>query len=244
MITSIQNQQIKTFRKLHQRKHREQLQQFLVEGYHLVEEALKSDWEVEHIVMTDKAKKLEGITKEKVMLVNQAVFNHLSQTESPQEIMAVIKKKKFQKITGKRLLLIDRIQDPGNLGTIIRTAVAAGYDAIVLGKGTVDPFNDKVLRATQGAVFHLPLIKKDLRPMIDRLKKDSYTIVASCLEGAKNVETIKKPDKFALVLGNEGSGISPEILSESDIKVKIPIYGEVESLNVSVAAGILMYQLR
>lgn len=244
MITSIQNQQIKTFRKLHQRKHREQLQQFLVEGYHLVEEALKSDWEVEHIVMTDQAKKLEGITKEKVMLVNQAVFNHLSQTESPQEIMAVIKKKKFQKITGKRLLLIDRIQDPGNLGTIIRTAVAAGYDAIVLGKGTVDPFNDKVLRATQGAVFHLPLIKKDLRPMIDRLKKDSYTIVASCLEGAKNVETIKKPDKFALVLGNEGSGISPEILSESDIKVKIPIYGEVESLNVSVAAGILMYQLR
>lgn len=244
MITSIQNQQIKTFRKLHLRKHREQLQQFLVEGYHLVEEALKSDWEVEHIVMTDQAKKLEGITKEKVMLVNQAVFNHLSQTESPQEIMAVIKKKKFQKITGKRLLLIDRIQDPGNLGTIIRTAVAAGYDAIVLGKGTVDPFNDKVLRATQGAVFHLPLIKKDLRPMIDRLKKDSYTIVASCLEGAKNVETIKKPDKFALVLGNEGSGISPEILSESDIKVKIPIYGEVESLNVSVAAGILMYQLR
>lgn len=244
MITSIQNQQIKTFRKLHQRKHREQLQQFLVEGYHLVEEALKSDWEVEHIVMTDQAKKLEGITKEKVMLVNQVVFNHLSQTESPQEIMAVIKKKKFQKITGKRLLLIDRIQDPGNLGTIIRTAVAAGYDAIVLGKGTVDPFNDKVLRATQGAVFHLPLIKKDLRPMIDRLKKDSYTIVASCLEGAKNVETIKKPDKFALVLGNEGSGISPEILSESDIKVKIPIYGEVESLNVSVAAGILMYQLR
>lgn len=145
---------------------------------------------------------------------------------------------------GNHLLLIDQVQDPGNLGTMIRTADAAGFSQVVLGKGTVDLYNDKVVRASQGSIFHIPIIQADLLELIPALQSQTYTVLASALENAVAYDTVEQLEKIALVMGNEGSGIAPEILQLADKCIKIPIYGQAESLNVSIAAGILMYQLR
>jgi len=244
MITSLQNNQVKEWRRLHQRKHRIRQQRFLIEGYHLIEEAMESNWRVEHIIVQDECYVPHYVDKRDVIFVSEQVFEYLSQTKTSQGIIGVMQMKSFSEISGERILLIDRIQDPGNLGTIIRTASAAGYDAVVLGEGTVDIFNDKVIRATQGALFHVPFIQQELQVTIGVLKHEQFTIVASALEDALNIQDVPELHKFALILGNEGSGISEELLKISDYKVKIPIYGKAESLNVSVAAGIFMYMLQ
>lgn len=244
MITSIQNNQVKKWKRLHQRKHRERQEQFLIEGFHLIEEALDSHWIVEHIIVQDEADLPAKVDKRDVTFVSKHVFEHLSQTKTSQGIIGVIKRKSFAEVKGERILLIDGIQDPGNLGTIVRTAVAAGYDGIVLGDGTVDLFNDKAIRATQGAFFHLPFMRQNLHETILALKQEQFTIVASALEGAMDIQDAPKLHKFALILGNEGAGIQEKLLEKSDFKVKIPLYGKAESLNVSVAAGIFMYMLQ
>lgn len=244
MITSIQNNQVKNWAKLHRRKYRRETGTFLIEGFHLVEEVFKSDWKVLQVIIEEGNDLPDYIDPSLVVTVSSKVFTYLSKTETPQGIMAVVERKLFEKAVGEKILLIDRIQDPGNLGTIIRTAVAAGFDRIVLGGGTVDCFNDKVLRATQGAIFHIPITEGELTEVIAQLKRENYTIVASALEDSIFFDEVNELSNFALILGNEGSGISKDILALADLRVKIPLYGKVESLNVSVAAGILMYTLK
>src|SRR5699024_7948525 len=151
---------------------------------------------------------------------------------------------KLEKVLNEHLLLVDAIQDPGNLGTIIRTADAVGMSQIILGTGTVDVYNDKVIRASQGSIFHIPIKQAPLLNIIKELKRSNYTIWASALQNAINYRDAEREKKIALIVGNEGAGISEKILKEADKVVKIPIYGQAESLNVSVAAGILMYQMR
>src|SRR5699024_5733851 len=172
------------------------------------------------------------------------VFNQIAQTESPQGIIAVVEMKKPSSLSGSHIMMIDAIQDPGNLGTIIRTADAAGYNAVVLGDGTVDIYNDKVIRATQGSIFHIPIISANLRNCIDRLQINHFKVITSALKESVPYQSIDKPEKVALIVGNEGNGIDEAILSSADMNVHIPIYGDAESLNVSVAAGILMYHFR
>src|SRR5699024_7511376 len=136
------------------------------------------------------------------------------------------------------------IQDPGNLGTIIRTADAAGFSNIILGRGTVDLYNDKVIRATQGSLFHIPIVQKDLTESIPRLKESGFSVLATTLQRAKNYRDIEPSEKTAIILGNEGSGVDETLINMADELVKIPIYGKAESLNVGIAAGILMYYIR
>src|SRR5699024_10612671 len=141
-------------------------------------------------------------------------------------------------------LLLDAIQDPGNLGAIIRTADAVGFGAVILGEETVDVFNDKVIRATQGSLFHIPVISAKLEDMIEELKEVGFTIWASTLEKATYYDELDVPKKVALILGNEGAGIRQVLLEQADTCVKIPIYGKAESLNVGIAASILMYYIK
>lgn len=243
MITSVHNNKVKQWKKLVRRKDREKTGTFFIEGYHLIDEAYRSDWEVIEVIAD------EGITvpdwcQSIVTYVSSEVFKDLARTEAPQGIAAVVKMKEMDAGGGEAVLLVDAIQDPGNLGTIIRTADAAGFDAVMLGEGTVDPFNDKVIRSTQGSIFHVSIIQVNIINEIPRLKQQGYEIWASALTESAPFETVSVPDKTALIVGNEGSGIQSAILRLADSIVKIPIYGNAESLNVSVAAGILMYYIR
>lgn len=244
MITSLSNEKVKAWRKLHKRKGRKEMQCFLVEGMHLVEEAWRSSESILEIIAEENKELPDWCENFHVERVTKQVFDHISQTTTPQGIAAIIKIKPKKPVTGRFMVLIDRIQDPGNLGTIIRTADAAGMDGIILGKGTVDLYNDKVVRATQGSLFHIPIFEADLFEEISRLKEENYEIWATSLEDATYYHNIEIPNKVALILGNEGSGVSQELMEKADKRVKIPIYGQAESLNVSIAAGILMYQLR
>lgn len=243
MITSVQNQQVKKWRKLHNRKDRNKFGLFFVEGDHLVEEAIKSGWDVKEIIINDK-KRVPDLARDiSITVVSEEVFQHLSQTKAPQGIAAIIAKRNIPLQLDSHILLVDAIQDPGNLGTIIRTADAAGFSGVVLGEGTVDVYNDKTIRATQGSIFHISIVEAPLPKEIHNLKYNGYTIWASALKNAVPYQEVEKRRKLALIVGNEGSGIHEHTLSLADSIVKIPIYGKAESLNVSVAAGILMYHM-
>lgn len=244
MITSSQNSQVKDWRKLQTKKYRVNTQSFLIEGFHLIEEALNSGWTIATIIVQEGTTLPSWLTEQNHQLVSKQVFTAISQTEAPQGIAAVVKMPQAQPISGDYLLLIDQVQDPGNLGTMIRTADAAGFSQVVLGKGTVDLYNDKVIRASQGSIFHIPVVEADLLELIPQLQQQTYRVLASALDNAVSYAAASNLNKAALVMGNEGSGINPGILKLADQCIKIPIYGQAESLNVSVAAGILMYQMR
>jgi len=244
LITSTQNPHVKAWIKLHSKKYRTRTQSFLIEGFHLLEDAINSGWQIDTVIVQDGVALPDWLSQQKLITLSQQVFTAISQTETPQGVAAVVNMPATQPITGDRLLLIDQVQDPGNLGTMIRTADAAGFSQVILGKGTVDVYNDKVLRASQGSIFHIPVIEADLLELIPKLQTQAYTVLASALENSVAYDAVGQPNKVAVVMGNEGSGVNPEILQLADQCIKIPIYGQAESLNVSIAAGILMYQLR
>jgi TrmH family RNA methyltransferase len=245
MITSIQNNRVKEWRKLSTKKGRLQTDLFLVEGMHLIEEALKSEWEIKEIILKEDKVLPTACTGLPATSVSNQVFHSISQTNSPQGIIAIIAMQE-QDITYSNgdLLLIDAVQDPGNLGTMIRTADAAGFSAVLLGRGTVDLYNDKVIRATQGSLFHIPLYTVDLLEEMKAIKKAGYSVWATALENATLYHETPVGNQTALLVGNEGAGVDQELIAESDQVVHIPIYGKAESLNVSVATGILMYYLK
>lgn len=242
MLTSIQNERIKKYKKLMQRKYREREQLFLIEGMHLVTEAIRAQFTLLDVLYTEDVSLPNGLEDIRTTLVSEKVLEHLSQTETPQGILAVVKMKKKPAKTGSRVLLLDGVQDPGNVGTLIRTALAFGYKQIVLGRGTVDVYNDKVLRATQGAVFHVDIEMCELSEKIKTLHDEGFTVWATALEDAVSVHEAESSEKLALVLGNEGSGIQEEILQLADQKITIPIEEATESLNVAIAGSILMYE--
>ena len=176
MITSTQNSQVKKWKKLHTRKERVKTDLFLIEGFHLIEEAKQSNWEIKEVIFREDVDVPTWCEDLNIYIVSKSVFQHIAQTSTPQGMVAVVRIKEWARFTGNHVLLIDRIQDPGNLGTIIRTADAAGFSAVILGKGTVDPFNDKVIRATQGSLFHIPIFQADLLAKINELKQTGFTI--------------------------------------------------------------------
>ena len=141
----------------------------------------------------------------------------------------------------RKVLLIDAVQDPGNIGTMIRTADAAGMSAVILGKGSADAYSPKTVRSAQGSNFHIPVVRGDLHEWIDRLQDDGVKVFGTSLDDAISFREVEVSDAFAVIVGNEGAGISPQLLAKTDQNIIIPILGAAESLNVAVAAGILMY---
>jgi RNA methyltransferase, TrmH family len=247
-IQSVNNPQVKQWKKLLTRKERDKTGMFLVEGFHLVEEAVKQGDQVLEIIVSETAELPPrwDIAAIPVTIVAEEISDTLSETEAPQGIYAVCRQKDInpQALSGKTFLFIDAVQDPGNLGTMIRTADAAGIDAVVVGNGSVDIYNSKVLRSAQGSHFHLPVIRGDLNEWIKQLTERNIPVYGTALENASEYKKVAPSEQFAVIVGNEGNGVNKEILSQTTANLYIPIYGKSESLNVAVASGILLYYLK
>ena len=238
LITSINNQTIKELDKLKQKKYRDLEQKFLIEGEHLVEEAEKSGV-LEKIILLENS---EYPSKLEKIYVSKNVMKKLSSLDTPPNIIGVCKMLSRKEL-GKKVLLLDDIQDPGNLGTIIRSSVAFNVDSIVMSLNTVDLYNPKVIRSTQGMIFKINLIKDDLERVIEKLKNENIPIYTTNVNGGENIKNINSTDSYGLIMGNEGNGVKDEISALADRKIYIPMNSKVESLNVSVAASILLYEL-
>lgn len=235
MITSTNNNTIKTLIKLKQKKYRNQFGYYLIEGEHLVNEALKAN-QVECIITTKPLK-----SNLEVIEVSEEVMAKLAFTKSPSNIMAKCKiDSNNELMMKKRYLILDDLQDPGNIGTLIRSALAFGIDQVILSKNCVDLYNDKLLRAMQGANFHISCIYGDLTEIIDKLQANGVVVVGSALENGQDISLIEKTEKMAFIVGNEGNGMNQNILDKCDYIGYIPIQ-TIESLNVAIAGSILMY---
>jgi len=236
IIQSKQNASIKSARKLLQRKHRKT--SYLLEGWHLFEEAKASGAEILQVfVLEEMADRVVDVSK--VKLVSPEVLKELCETQTPQGIVAEVAKESQslpESLSGKYLLLED-VQDPGNVGTMIRTADAAGYDGVFLSDKSADIYNQKTLRSMQGSHFHLPIYRGPIFEMIETCLATTLSTVSV------DYRAVKTDGNFALVMGNEGQGISQDMAESANQLVHINMPGRAESLNVAVAAGILMFSL-
>ena len=237
MILSKDNARFKSWMKLKQKKHRREEGLFLIEGEHLVIEAQKAGLIVDVLLC-------EGVTLDidsNVTYLTKSLFEKLTSTVTSAGVMAVCQMKEKEIVEHHRLLLVDNIQDPGNLGTLIRSALAFGFDGVVMSEETVDVYNDKVVRATQGAMFHLPMKITNLVSYLSELHQLGVKSYAAHLDvEAQAMESIIAPDLMAIVVGNEGAGINAELVDACDGSIVIEMSDRVESLNVGVAGSILM----
>lgn len=243
VITSKQNPLIKATKKLHQKKYRKQT--YLIEGWHLFEEGLAAGAVFEQVfTLSEMAARLpEGLP---VTLVSPEVLKDLCESPTPQGLVAQVKLPN-QTLPGHfsgRYLLLEDVQDPGNVGTMIRTADAAGFDAVFISSRTADIYNLKTLRSMQGSHFHVPIYRVDFERLLPQLQAAQCPILATTLS-AQSVayQQLPKLTSFALVMGNEGQGISQAVTAAADHLVHIEMPGQAESLNVAVAAGIVMFSL-
>ena len=243
IITSKSNNGIKKVKKLHQKKYR--IDSYLIEGWHLYEEAINHQAPIEQVfVLEEFVDKIKKDTK--VTVVSPEVLAEIADSKSPQGIVAEIKIQPIQhlQLAQGRYLLLEDVQDPGNVGTMIRTADAAGFDGVLLTDQSADLYNMKTLRSMQGSHFHLPIYRLATADLIDLAKKSDLPIFASTLsDDSIDYEKLKGSQNFILVMGNEGQGISSMIEAAADQLVHIPMKGKAESLNVAVAAGILIFYL-
>ena len=246
MITSVTNKKIKEIHKLKENRNIKKYKKYLREGVHLVEEALKSDL-VEEIVVSENftnTKVFDNFYGE-VTIVSENVFKSLTDTVTTQGVIAVckIENKQLDITKYSRVLILDQVQDPGNLGTIIRTADAFSFDCIILGKGTTSIYGQKVIRSTQGSNFHIDCFDNiDILDVIPEM--EDFDLYATSLKGDKYLEQIDNVgEKVAVIFGNEGSGVSEDILDKVNNLLKINMTGKAESLNVAVAAGIVMHYI-
>ena len=247
-ISSTKNEKIKELVKLQTAKGRKKAGMYLLEGEHLVEEAIKERAQIKLIVVTSNRledyENLLAQTDVQLLVVSQDVFHKLSMTETTQGILAVVEIVKQEMLPHKgRLIVLDAVQDPGNLGTIVRTADAAGFDAVVLGTGTVDLYNDKVLRSMQGSHFHIPVFQANLQEYLPILKEKGVKVAVTALHrDSKDYSVLQGATDVAIVVGNEGQGVSSDVIELADVLVAIPMFGKAESLNVAIASALLMYK--
>ncbi|WP_434297857.1 TrmH family RNA methyltransferase [Clostridium sporogenes] len=252
MICSKDNHLIKEVRKLKEKKHRTQNKRFIVEGFRFFEEALKSNSSINKVFIEEKSfNKLEELYQKyninndmETYVVNYSVLKSISNTENPQGIVSVINYFKTEKLDLQNgfYILVDKVQDPGNMGTIIRTAHAAGALGIITTKGTVDVYNEKTLRSTMGSIFYIPIIEDENLEAVKSLQKKGFKLLVSSLDTNSNFYDVNMKDNMIIAVGNEGNGISEDLNSLSDIKVKIPMPGAAESLNVAVACSIMTFE--
>lgn len=231
MIESLENQKVKYLAKLTHAKYRKKEQKFIVEGKHLVDEAIKLNLLEEAFSIND----IEGYTR-----VTDAVMKKISNTDTLVSEIGLCRMIDKNDLSN-HILILDGVQDPGNMGALMRSAVAFGFATIVLGNGCVDIYNDKVIRSSQGAIFKLNFIYKNLLDFIPSLT--DYKVYGTDVVNGIELDDVENSDKLAIVLGNEGNGISKEVKALINKNIYIPMQN-TESLNVSVAGGIIMYRLR
>ncbi len=253
VITSKDNEIIKNIRKLKDKKYREIENKYIIEGIKLIEEAVEEKAKIDTIVVcedcvennTIEQKLMYEIAKYNCVYVSEKVFNAVTEVTNPQGILAVINKEnKEDEIDYNQdiIVVLDGIQDPGNLGTILRTVDSVGLNQIIISRETADAYNPKVVRSTMGAIFRVKvIIAEDLGKTLKEIKKHKFKVVATSLQTEESIYDIDY-DKKVIVIGNEANGVSNEILNISDIKAKIPMLGKTESLNASVATSVILYE--
>lgn len=258
IIKSKDNSKIKFIRSLNSKKFRDEANAFIVEGIKFVNEAIKEKVNIKYILISQSAvDKVEVKTLMEFSMRNNidtficddGVFKDTAETINAQGVLAVINKRDYdsEKILKQHnfVVMCDRIQDPGNLGTIIRTADAFGPAAVVLNKGCVDVFNSKVVRASAGAIFRVPFVNVDSDlENLQNLKELGFTIISTVVDSKLSFDDMEKMEKICVVIGNEGQGVSQEILNDSHMNITIKMSGRAESLNASIAAGISIYEIR
>ena len=251
-IESLKNQKVKDWKKLQTRKGRKKAQQYILEGFHLVEEAVKAGEEISHLLIREDilqdSLKLNWVNQlsAECIEITDSVARDMADTETSQGVFAVVNitEKMIPQEIHSPYLFLDAVQDPGNVGTLIRSADAAGFEGIVLGEGSADLYNAKTLRSAQGSHLHLPVYQADLKEWINRFQTEGRPVFGTALDNrAVPYNGEKQTEPFALIVGNEGSGVSQELLLLTDKNLYIPIKGQAESLNVAIAASILMFSL-
>ncbi len=257
-ISSNKNPVIKEIKALKEKKFRDQKGLYFIEGIRFVEEALKENVKISKILVSDKLKdvhggkeileRLESHGFHNIYTLSNNIYMEITDTESPQGILAVLKKEavSINSVYDDKnfFVVLDSLQDPGNMGTIIRTADAVGVTAVIVSKGCVDVYNPKVLRSTMGSLFHIPVCySENILETLQEMKDKGIKLCAAHLKGRKNYFELNYKEKIAIIIGNEANGISDSVADISDELVKIPMSGKSESLNASVAAGLLMYEV-
>lgn len=241
-ITSLKNPKVTAWKALKDRKGRRESGCFLVEGRKMVEEALASAFDVETVLVQEGMELPDGLTMP-VYELPAHVLAAVCDTKTPQGIAAVVRMKE-QSALGKHIVVLDGVQDPGNVGTIIRTADAAGLDGVLLSNQCADVFSPKVLRATMGSIFRMNLrTTDDLPGELTKLREKGYSILSSQLDGTPFYERQDVAERFALIIGNEGNGVSEQVQQTATHRVRLPMRGGAESLNAAIAAAIMMYEL-
>lgn len=232
-IEQPKNEYIKSLVKLSQKKYRDASDVILVEGEHLVEEAKTAG-------LVHKTLGYENTD----IMISESVAQKLSTTKSGSNIFAVVNKPKYSLVVGTRYLVLDNVQDPGNVGTMIRSAYSFGFDAVILTNDSADQFNDKTIRASQGSVFHIPVIAMEIEKIFDYFKEHSIATIATHVDNKRQtLDTLDKMRSLAIIMGSEGQGVSSYTLEHVDETVHIAT-SNFESLNVGVAAGIICYELK
>lgn len=239
LYTSTQNEKIKNLRKLNNKKYRDENSLFLIEGEHLVLEAYKNGYLKELLLEENTSLSINVPTS----YLTRNVMKFISELDNPSNIIGVCTKLVEQEELGNKILVLDNVQDPGNLGTIIRSAVAFNIDTIILSDDTVDLYNSKVIRASQGMIFKINIVRKSLLVVIPNLKKQGYKIYTTNVKNGKSLKNVEKVSKFAIIMGNEGLGVKESISSLADDFLYIDMAKDCESLNVAVAASIILYEL-
>lgn len=238
-ISSVKNERIKQFAKLKEKKYRDVSRQFLIEGEHLIQEALRHNlvdvllYSKEHFFAFDG----------ECISVTQPVLDKLCFSVSKAEYVAVCHMPVQQEQPRKRVVLLDEVQDPGNVGTIIRSAVSFGFDQVILSPDSADLYNEKVIRSTQGALFQIPIVRQDIADAIHELQSKDFVVYGTGFSEALPLAAIDSQTKMAFVMGNEGNGVHDHILQLCNGRIMIEM-GGFDSLNVAVASGILMYTFR
>ena len=253
VISSKDNEFIKHIKKLKDKKYRDESNEYIIEGIKLIEEAVKEQAKIKKIIVCENTTKTYEIptnvrleiAKYECIYVTEKIFNSITQVTNPQGVMAIIEKSpENQEIdfTQDLIVILDDVEDPGNLGTILRTIDSIGLSQVIVSKDTADAFNPKVVRSTMGAIFRVKIIEaENLIDTIKLIKRHHFKLVATSLQTDKSIYDIDFNKKM-IVIGNESNGVSKEIQDMADERAKIPMLGKTESLNASVAAGVVMYE--
>lgn len=253
MISSKDNEFIKYIKKLKDKKYRDMNKEFVIEGIKLIREAIEEKAEIKQIIICDNCLDSDIIPKElmyeiakyECVYVTESIFKVISDVNTPQGILAIIGRNAGEAqidYTQDIIVALDDIQDPGNLGTILRTVDSIGLNQILVSKGTADSYNPKVVRSTMGAIFRIKIIEcENLENTLKEVKKHKFKLVVTSLQTEKSLYDINF-DKKLIVIGNEANGVEQKIQDLADEKIKIPMLGKTESLNASVATGIVLYE--
>ena len=252
IITSKNNEIVKHIKKLKSKKYRDEYNEFVIEGVKIIEEAVHENAKIKQIVICDECEQNEFISKEVLyeiakyncIYVTKEIFHSISDVTNPQGILAVIAKPDEKEIDYSEdiIVVLDDLQDPGNLGTILRTVDSTGLKQIVVSNGTADVYNPKVVRSTMGAIFRIHIVKPiDLMEKLKEIKKHKFELIVTTPKAKKTIYDIDYKKKV-IIVGNESNGVEEKLMNKADEKVMIPMLGKSESLNASIATGIVLYE--